>query len=187
MSIEVKPTKDDKYIDAIKRYLDLDYDEEMISKSLVLDYDKVVSKEELKKFTIEAKKRKRDNITELNAYIKHVISEGQYDDVRQQIELSKTMLRYNFKRYLRAVEAGDDALIMQYTNIISKQMTDRRSITTSYAYMEKSKEFFEQAAQAANNKSDGDTVISLESKSSNFDDVIDETMSAIELAKNRVV
>jgi hypothetical protein len=187
MSVEVKKTKQDKDVDLVKHYLDLDYDDEMITTSLKLDVKKIVTKEELKELKIKARKQKRDNIIELNAYIKHVIQEGQYDDVRQQIEMSKTMLRYNFKRYLRAVEEGDDALIMQYTNTISKQMTDRRSITTSYAYMEKSKEFFEQAAQAANTKSEGDTVISLESRSSNFNDVIDETMNSIELAKNRVV
>lgn len=187
MSIEVKKTKDDKYVDLVKKYVDLDYDDDMIISSLNLDVGKVVTKQELKDFKERAQKKKRDNITELNAYIKHMIQEGQYDDIRQQIEISKNMLRYNYKRYLKAVEEGDDSLIMQYTNTISKQMTDRRSITTSYAYMEKSREFFEQAAAATSGKSEGDTVISMESKSSNFKDVVDETMNAIELEKNRVV
>jgi predicted Mrr-cat superfamily restriction endonuclease len=186
MSIEVKRSKDDKYIELVKQYQDLDFDDETMIRSLNLDASKVVTIQQLHDLQDKANKKRRDNVTELNAYIKHVITEGQYDDIRKQIEVSDKMLNYNYKRYLMAVENGDDSLIMQYTNIISKQMTDRRSITTSYAYMDKSKQFFEQAAAAANNKSDGDTVISLESKSSNFDDVIDQTMNAIELEKNKV-
>lgn len=179
--------RNERLLELIKKYIFFKYDDDSMINAILTEYGNEITKEELKKWKTIALREKKEAKLEIDVYLRNMIELGMYEDVMMQYELSKSMLLTNAKTFDKMVIKGDIDRQVMLTNAIDKQMEGMRRLVTSIGYMTKAKEVLEQGFQSNGLEDKAGTSITIEAKpGSSFDEVVNQSISEIELKDNEI-
>ncbi len=181
--------RNERLLELIKKYIFFKYDDDSMINAILTEYGNEITKEELKKWKAIALREKKEAKLEIDVYLRNMIELGMYEDVMMQYELSKSMLLTNAKTFDKMVIKGDIDRQVMLTNAIDKQMEGMRRLVTSIGYMTKAKEVLEKGFSSVGLEEDdkAGTSITIEAKpGSSFDEVVNQSISEIELKDNEI-